>query len=83
MVDLKEVTDEHRVDPEDREVDPNWDTLISNPDYRDAFNRAAEDGHNTQECHIIATAETFDKRTAEEKFDEEEVAEVLKADDPF
>ncbi|WP_251330418.1 hypothetical protein [Haloplanus pelagicus] len=81
MVDLMEITDEHRIDPEDRNVDPNWDTMVSNPEYREAFNDAEREGHSTEESHIIAHVEVWDKKSALEKFDEETVEELIDDED--
>ena len=62
-------------------VDPNWDTMVSNPEYRDAFNDAEREGHSTEESHIIAHAEVWEKKHALEKFDEETVEKLIDDED--
>ncbi|WP_338739496.1 hypothetical protein [Haloplanus salilacus] len=70
-----------RKDSEYWNVDPNWDTMVSNPEYREAFNDAEREGHSTEESHILAHVEVWDKKSALEKFDEGTVEELIDDED--
>ena len=69
--------DAERIDPKDRKVDGDWDGLISNPNLREAFNRAVAEGHPNEDAIVIAEASIFGTAAAESKFGEERVAEVV------
>lgn len=72
--------EEGRKDPEDRAVDGHHDTLISNAEYREAFNEFVEDGHSEQECHILAHIEVWGRKFAGSQFDEKTVDELVDDD---
>jgi len=81
MVDL-----EYEYDPDEepeRRVDPSGtdaayhDTLISNPEYREAYNEAVEDGLESLDAHKVAHVLTYDKQHALSKFDADELEEAL------
>ncbi|AZH25662.1 hypothetical protein [Haloplanus aerogenes] len=77
MVDHRASDEEFERKGKDLNVDPNWDTMVSNPEYREAFNAAEREGYSTEESHILAHAEVWNKKHALEKFDEETVEELI------
>jgi len=78
MVDL-EYTYEEAMEMGDGEikVDGDWDTMIINPDYREAFNEAEREGYSQDVCHIIAHIKVWDVEYAVHKYGEEAVREVI------
>lgn len=78
MVDL-EYTYEEAKEASDGEfeVDGDWDTLTSNPEYREAYNDAERDGYRGEEAHIVAHLEVYEEEFVREKYDDEAVEEVV------
>jgi len=70
--------DIERKSPGERPVDGDWDSLISNPDLREAFNAAREDGFDTDEAHVWSQVAVFGEEWAREKFDDDAVDAVQK-----
>lgn len=66
-------------DPADRQVDGDWDTLISNPEYRKVFNTAEEAGFTQKDAHVIATVEANGEELATGKYGAERVKEVMQS----
>ena len=79
MPDMKD-HDIERIDPTERNIDPYWDGLISNPDLREAFNEAKERGHETQEAHVVARLEVFGEEQARDQFGDDAVDAVQGAE---
>jgi len=68
-------------DPQDMNIDPYWDALMSNPELRNAYNEAERNGYSGKRAHAIARIEVFGVDHARESFshnnDEEVFQEVL------